>query len=330
MIQYFNIFLLAFIMNGFSMSESKLSNEFVYKNYSEYHVKVIEAEVFIADENFQEALDIYNQLFDNYDFVFVREYKIATQLAVLLNQTDAALEFLNKGILAGWDKKSISKNKLLSGVLEQKSGKEFMSHYKDLHVTYEEQTNDSLKNQVHDMFKRDQKLAIKALFKLSSKSQDKYAEKKFAPHSETQMSDLKTILKQIGYPGEKIIGNDIWMSTILSHHNSISKAYVEKDTLYPIVRPKLLQAIERGEMAPVEFAMIDEWRFATMTDPTEVSYGFLEAPYVGQVNKTDSLRAAIGLRSIELRNLLVDVEGKTSINMYLFGGPWVEGKIVLR
>ena len=44
------------------------------------------------------ALDIYNHLFDSYDFVFVREYKIATQLAVLLNQTDAALEFLNEAL----------------------------------------------------------------------------------------------------------------------------------------------------------------------------------------------------------------------------------------
>jgi len=330
MIQYFKFILLVFILNSFGMSESKLSSDSVHKNYKEYHVKVTEAEVFIADENFQAALDIYTHLFDSYDFIFVREYKIATQLAVLLNQSDTALELLKKGILAGWDKKSINKNKLLSGVLEQKNGKALMSQYEDLRVTYEKQTNDSLKNQVHDMFKRDQKLAIKALFRLGSKSQDKYAEKKFAPHSEGQMNDLKIILRQIGYPGEKIIGNEIWMSTILSHHNSISMAYVQKDSLYPKLRPTLLQAIERGELAPIEFAMIDEWRFATMTNPTEVSYGFLEAPIEGQVKKTDSLRAALGLRSIELRNLLVDAEEKSGIHMYLFGSPWVDGKIVLR
>ena len=115
MIQNFKFILLVFILSSFSLSESKRSNESLNKNYNEYHVKMIEAEVFIADENFQAALDIYNHLFDSYDFVFVREYKIATQLAVLLHQTDAALESLKKGILAGWDKKSISKNELLSG-----------------------------------------------------------------------------------------------------------------------------------------------------------------------------------------------------------------------
>ena len=272
----------------------------------------------------------HNNLFDNYDFVFVREYKIATQLAVILNRSDVALEFLKKGIIAGWDKKSISKNNFLSDFLERESSKELMSIYQDLHLAYEQQLNDSLKNQVHDMFKRDQKLAIKALFKLSSTAQDKYAEKKFAPHSEKQMADLKKILNEFGYPGEKIVGNEVWMSTILSHHNSISQAYAEKDTLYAGIRPMLIQAIIKGEMAPIEFALIDEWSIATITEPSEVSYGFLEAPFAGQVHKTDSLRAAINLRSVSIRNALVDVEEKTGINMYLSGDPWVEGKIALR
>lgn len=183
---------------------------------------------------------------------------------------------------------------------------------------------------VHDMFKRDQKLALKALFKLSSSSQDAYAEKKFAPNSEKQMQALVVILEQVGYPGEKIVGNSIWMSTILSHHNSISQAYSITDSLYIKLRPKLLQALKKGEMSPEEFALVDEWRIATLTDPTEVSYGFLEPPISDQLSSTDSLRTAIGLRSVRLRNQLVELEEKTGLNMYLFGSPWVEGKIELR
>ena len=77
-----------------------------------------------------------------------------------------------------------------------------------------------------------------ALFRIGSKSQDNYAENKFAPHSEQQISELRDILLEIGYPGEKLIGNDYWVSTILSHHNSISQAYNKKDRLYPELKPQ--------------------------------------------------------------------------------------------
>ena len=140
------------------------------------------------------------------------------------------------------------------------------------------------------------------------------------------MHDLEFILDKIGYPGERIIGNNFWMSTILSHHNSISQAYVLADSLYLKLRPKLSHALNKGDMSPQEFALIDEWRMATSTNPTEVSYGFLKAPYALQLEKTDSLRATIGLRSVRLRNQLVEVEEKTGIDLYLFGSPWADGK----
>lgn len=299
-------------------------------DYTDYHRKVLEAEELIATGNFNAALGIYQSLFTNYSFVFVREYKIATQLAITLDKEDMALALLKEGILSGWDKKSIRKNSYLSDFLKRDETKEVMAAYTDLHRAYEKKLNDTLKDKVHQMFKKDQKLAMKAFLKLSAASQDAYAEKKFAPHSEKQLHDLKMILGQSGYPGERIIGNNVWMSTILSHHNSISQDYVLNDRLYVALRPLLVRELKKGNISPNEFALMDEWRFATMSSPTEVSYGFLEPPFADQLEKTDSLRAAIGMRSVALRNRLVEVEDKTGMNMYLFGSPWVDGKIELR
>ncbi|MGI9530464.1 hypothetical protein [Lutimonas sp.] len=326
-IRFFILFILL-ISLGFSQLGVTTTNDTL--NYKNYHLKVLEAETLIANEKYQSALDIYHNLFATYSFVFLREYKVASQLAVLLNHQAVAFDILEKGILGGWSKKSINKNQFLSEFLKEEKSKDIMSSYEKLNLTFKSRLNDSLRNQVHDMFKRDQKLAIKALFKLSSTSQDKYAERKFAPNSENQMQKLDLMLRETGYPGQKIIGNDIWMSTILSHHNSISQAYAEKDSLYPNVRPRLLLAIDQGELSPFEFAMIDEWRLATLTNPTEVSYGFLKAPKKNQLRRSDSLRKAIGIRSVLLRNKLVDIEEKTGMDLYLFGSPWVKGKIELQ
>lgn len=330
MIQMYNYILLVI----FTVGLLHFSNELPQKkgaaySYTQYHQKVILAEAFMAKEVLDSALVIYKDIFKTYDYVLLREYQLATQLAIKLEKDEEAALFLRGGIETGWTKKSIKNNQIVKTWLDSEDGK-VLRDYDKYREGFEQGVNDTLAAQVHDMFKKDQKLAIKALLRLSSASQDKYAEKKFAPHSEKQMAQLLSILNQVGYPGGKIIGNDMWMSIILSHHNSISQKYALADTLYPHLRPLLIDAIDKGEMQPVDFAFIEEWRMATMTEPSEVSYGFLEAPFEDNLVKTDSLRAAIGLRSVKLRNDLVDVQNKTGIDMYLFGAPWVDGKIEMR
>ncbi|MDN3643336.1 hypothetical protein QWY87_11525 [Lutimonas halocynthiae] len=331
MVQMYNyILLLMFLIGSLHFSNVLTQKNSDKYSYTQYHQKVILAETFVAREALDSALVVYKDIFKTYDYVLLREYQLATQLAIKLKKDEEAALFLRGGIETGWTKKSIKNNELLKPWLDTQDGKAILLDYDKYHESFEQGVNDTLAAKVHDMFKRDQKLAIKALFKLSSASQDKYAEKKFAPHSEKQMAQLLIILNQVGYPGGRLIGNDMWMSIILSHHNSISQKYVQKDTLYPQLRPLLIEAIDRGEMQPVDFAFIEEWRMATMTEPSEVSYGFLEAPFAKSLTKTDSLRAAIGLRSVQLRNDLVEVQNKTGIDMYLFGSPWVDGKIEMR
>ncbi len=46
-------------------------------DYSTYHSEVYQAEELIVQESFAEALNIYRRLFETYDFVFVRDYKVA-------------------------------------------------------------------------------------------------------------------------------------------------------------------------------------------------------------------------------------------------------------
>lgn len=321
MIRYLTITLLFFI---FSPNQLFAGSD----DYTQYHREVLEAERLICNEKFHEALQVYENLFRQYDFIFLKEYQIATQLAVYLGDLDKAFQLLEKAILAGWHKKSIRKNQFLKPLFEDPKWKVLQKKYPDLRKRYESSFNSDLQKQVKKMFSKDQWKAFGALFTLSSEAQDRYAEKRFAPHSEKQLAELMRILDKYGYPGERLVGNNYWASTILSHHNSISQAYNQKDSLYRKIRPKLEAALRNGQISPFEMALIDEWSRSTLN--TKPAYGILDPPTREDLPGTNSLRAEIFFRSIEIRNKLVDIQEKTGLNFYLQGYPWIDGKVEVR
>ncbi|MEM9858440.1 MAG: hypothetical protein AAF843_13840 [Bacteroidota bacterium] len=312
-------FYIALFLNG---SFSALAQE----NYLEYHQRVIQAEDLIASEKFQDALLTLEELFDNYEFIFLREYKLAAQLAVIIQDGSKALMYIKKGIAKGWSPQSVVKNKILVPLTKSATWESIKSNYsadpEHLEINY------NLRQRVQAMYKKDQKKALGALFKVGNKAQEKYGNKKFAPHSEEQMVKLINILNEYGYPGEKLIGNDYWMSTILSHHNSLSEEYVKNDTLFQFIKPKLEVALEKGEISPFEFALISDWRMAVISNHKATIYGYLgDIHGADDAVKINNDRKNIGLRSIALRNKLLDLEKKYNFNCYLPGEPWQKGKI---
>jgi hypothetical protein len=295
------------------------------QDYWKYHEQINKAENFIRDEHFQKALDLYFDVFNTFDFVFLRDYKIAAQLALYLNDKENAFKIIKNGIAAGWDLKSLRRNNYLSKLQNEPEWESIEEAYPEIRKNYFERIDDSTRVNVHKMFKMDQRKAMGALLRLGDKAREKYAMKKFAPHSEIQMKKLIKILDDQGYPGEQLIGNNYWMSTILSHHNSISKEYVNKDTLYNLIKPKLIEAIKKGQISPYEFAIIDDWYIAVSSERTQAGYGFLYPPLTSTLSETNKLRQRIGLRTIDLRNELVDISNETGMNFYL--PDWIDGKI---
>ena len=95
------------------------------------------------------------------------------------------------------------------------------------------------------------------------------------------------------------------------------------------MRPSLLEALKRGEISPYELAQMEDWKAAGLTNHDSTSVGF-----IGKIQNEAALknvnrnRSAIGLRSIELRNKLIDLEKLTGMNLYLLKG-WQNGKITV-
>lgn len=300
------------------------------KDYFEYHQQVIRAEKLICTGNYEDAFLIYEDLFENYDFVFVHDYQVASQLAIILDEHDRAKELVKKGMLAGWDLKSIKKNDFIRNGFDGSDWNSLKTDYDLLRKTYEAKFDVDLLNKIKELFKADQKNAIGALFKFSAEAQDSYAEKKFAPHSELQMAKLEKIIEEKGYPGEKITGNNYWVSTIISHHNSISQKYNKSDEIYPDLKLILLKALGKGEISPAEFAIIDDWYLTTIDQTNRAFYGILNPPNYSELSATNDLREKIFLRPVETRNQLIETEYKTGMNFYLDISPWLNGKMEIK
>ena len=296
-------------------------------NYLLYHQSVNDAEKLIAAQQYGEALVIYRQLFDTYDFVFLRDYRIAAQLALHTGNPDEAFIFLKKGIASGWTLKSIKKNKFLRKLRISGDWRTVERQYDSLRGLYQAQLNSALRATVKKLFSKDQWKALGGLFAFGEKARNRYARKKFAPQSEKQVAQLNQIIDAQGYPGERLIGNNYWAETILSHHNSMTVELTQSDTLYPSIRPKLLRSIQSGQMSPYEFALIDDWYITIGGDRQKKGYGYLQSLTETERVRANALRQEIGLRSIEVRNQLIEVQQQTGMNFYLPSRPQPNGKI---
>ncbi len=296
-------------------------------NYLHYHNEVIKGEQLVAARKFKAAIVHFDALFDRFDFVFLRDCKLAAQLCAFVQDKESGVRFLSLGISSGWSLKEIKKNDMLRFLEGDPKWESLQLAYDSLHRQYLKGLNSSLKKQVHVMFKKDQRKAIGALFRIGQKAKDKYAEKKFAPHSEKQLLRLNEILDRYGYPGERLIGNSWKASVILSHHNSISKEFNSKDVLYANIKPKLINALKNGEVSPYALATIEDWRTTVLSGHESTSYGFLGGiPNDFILETVNENRRQIGLRSIELRNALIDLEKETGLKLYL-PKDWQNGKI---
>ena len=82
-------------------------------DYMDYHRDIINAEELITKEKYPDALLIFKKVFASYEFIFLRDYKIAAQLAFFIKDDEKAFDYIRLGISDGWTLEEITKNKFL-------------------------------------------------------------------------------------------------------------------------------------------------------------------------------------------------------------------------
>ncbi|MCY7359886.1 MAG: hypothetical protein LH609_21035 [Rudanella sp.] len=317
---------LCFLLSGYGQAQTpsrEVQPQLMAQNckltdYLSYYRAILEAERLVSEGQYEKALGIYQNSFSSYQAGFLRDYKIATQLAFYLGRTNQGFNLLKEGIAHGWDSKAMKNMKFFETIKVQSEWKNINSQYITFRGAYFRGLRPDVRREVQQMFRKDQRKAFRALICFTSKAQDRYAERVFAPHSERQLKQLNEIIEAQGYPGERLIGNTYWASVILSHHTSISVEYVKKDTLYPRIRDKLLKAVELGQMSPYEFARIDDWYLVVKSARQDKAYGYINQVQTNtEKQQADQLRARIGLSSVETVKKLTGIQQKTGLIFYL-------------
>ncbi len=295
------------------------------QDYANYHSRIHQAEQHLIENDITTAVREFTGIFSDYSFVFLRDYQVAAQAAALQGYDSLAFAWMRAGIRQGWSRKSLGRHAVFDRYRKTDAWKRTMKYAAGWsgRVSYDPHLVKTVKR----MFRKDQWKALGALFTFSSDAQDRYAEKRFAPHSEIQMRHLASILQHYGYPGEKLVGNEMWMSTILSHHNSISQRYNARDTLFINMRPALLRALNRGEIAPGSLGLIEDW-YHRVTDKS-AGYGILTDIPADSLERVNVRRAKLSMRPVSLWNALITCSRQTGIDMHLSGQPWRKGKILL-
>lgn len=150
-------------------------------DYTAYHRIIADAHKRIAQKDYQAALALYRQVFDTYAFVFAKDYKVATQLALQTGQTQEAFTYLTKAISAGWSLSALKKNALVRTIQRDPQWRVIEVQYDSLRSRYRQGGNQLVRSNVGKMFGKDQRKALVALFVPGDKARIRYAEKQFAP-----------------------------------------------------------------------------------------------------------------------------------------------------
>lgn len=280
------------------------------KNYLDYHNEIIKAEEYIVARQFGESLKIYRNLTDTYKHVFLRDIKVAAQLSAYVNDTDNLFYFLEQGMKKGWTSKEIMKRETLKKFKTDSRWKKIKTKQDQFKEDFENSINLELRKEIKEMLVKDQKRAIRVALTPVKKWRERYTNRKFVPNNRNQVRRINKIIDQIGYPGEKIIGDKSWATVIISHN--------EHDTIYNELRPKLYSAFERGEISAIEIALIETWRTGVDTGWKDKAFLIFEQDAgTVEIVHADSLRQRIGLRSIELNNKLIGTEKELGMKFYL-------------
>lgn len=279
-------------------------------DYLDYHHQIIRGEKAIVEREFEASLNIYRQLAETYEFAFLRDVKNAVQLSAYINDTTNLYFFLQIGMRKGW---SINQIKRIPGYRKFRHSERWRNlkaHRNQFEADFNTGINRELRAEMKKMLAQDQRRALRVALTPGNKWRERYTNQKFVPNNRKQVRRINEIIDRHGFPGEKVIGDRSWATVIISHN--------EHDTIYKELRPKLYTALRRGELAPIELAMIETWR--TVIDTERKEKGFLIwSETVSQLDakKADSLRQTIGLRSVELNNQLIQTGEDLKMEFYL-------------
>ncbi len=240
------------------------------QNYIPYFKAMAQAETAVSDSNFNDALEIYQNQFYNYTFIFPKDAYIAAQVAIAIKNESLAKYFIYRGISCGIDSGTLTANPHTYRWWMQNRGTYMtVTIYDSLRKINEARINQSLRKQMVELITQDQKLrnrnerylnAVVFNHKLKPR-----LFRKWMRQADSQSVQILKLTRQYGFPSHQLIGtNDrniyrrfgtnmrSTYATVILFHANHAWQYFEKD---------LPAQLEKGYVTPKQYALLRD--FAT-------------------------------------------------------------------
>lgn len=240
------------------------------QSYIPYFKAMAQAETAVVDSSFDNALEIYQNQFKNYTFIFPKDAYIAAQVAIATQNESLAKYFIYRGISCGIDSGTLIANPHTHQWWMQNRGKSMtVTIYDSLRKINEARINQTLRKQMVDLIRKDQKLrnrnerylnAVVFNHKLKPR-----LFRKWMRQADSQSLQILKLTRQYGFPSHQLIGSNngkiyhrfgtnmrSTYATVILFHANHAWLYFEKD---------LPAQLEKGYVTPKQYALLRD--FAT-------------------------------------------------------------------
>jgi len=150
-------------------------------DYLLYHREMIKADEYMVSGNYRQALQVMDHVFRKYDFVFLRDYQIAAQVAAFIGDQPRAIGYLERGAAAGWKLGDINRIRLFAKLKSGPAWPGFLRQYPKLHQRYLRKLDIAMAARMRKMFLDDQQLAAQNLKINDEKAQEEFLMQRFVP-----------------------------------------------------------------------------------------------------------------------------------------------------
>lgn len=284
-------------------------------NYLEYHSEINKAEELFTHERFHESLTKYDSVFQKFEYVFLKDYIIAAQIAILSGENTKATEWLKIALSQGYDCNCLNRISVFKDYIKSDQWKDLAANDVNLKTQYQKNINLDLHYEFHHRYKQEQE----------SKGQ----RKKYVSIVYSNYFRIKSLMDSIPFPSERIIGIDDESIFPTSSGGKLRNCEASNSKVIPTLLhydnpitdigfKKFEEAIISGHLHPRQFAYIYSFETNYVSRLSENKYqnpprlpkywfNYAFGKQTGNLKQVNIDRESFGICSLEIDKAKIEI-----------------------
>ncbi len=271
----------------------------------DYYKSINEGKIFAGENDFNSAINSYQQAFKNNDFVFARDSYNAIELSILAKDSVKLAYFIETAITQGIRINDLEKSYKITNYLKSRVYDNIKEKEDSLSTIYSSRIDWKIREEINQMFLEDQKMREE--FYKGNIFQKNKIRKKWETLNSKQVKRIIEITKQYGFPGEKLIGLDRSEMHSKINTNNYSAGMPIVILIHHFSQPNLsydsllLDEVKKGNLYNEHFATICDFQAQFGKDRYDNFgyYGLKHQPKKLDENTLNFKREKIGILEFE-------------------------------